>query len=137
MCFQAGRLIAHQRITGSMRLAKSVGCEMRHGLKYLLCSLGLYPFTFCSGHEFFPDRGHLLIRPYLGHGLAQAVGIGSRKSTHRLCNFQHLFLVDNRAAAFLENRLEQGMSIFDLFTVPVSFQKKLLCTGVGGAGTDQ
>ncbi len=63
------------------------------------------------------DRALLLhlLADLLAHRAAQQVGVAERIAGHDLGDLHHLFLVDDDAEGFLQDRLEHRMQIFRLF----------------------
>jgi hypothetical protein len=59
-------------------------------------------------------RVHLRL-DLLAHRAAQQIGATERIAGHDLRRLHHLFLIDDDAVGFLQDRLEQGMRIFRIF----------------------
>ena len=56
-----------------------------------------------------------LLADLLAHGAAQKIGLAERVAGEQLRRLHHLFLIDDDAEGFLQDRLELGMDVVRLF----------------------
>ncbi len=113
MRLHIGGLEGDQRVGGGVTLVEAVvgelGQQFEDGVGLVLLDVVL---------DRAGDEARALLLHFgadlLAHGAAQQIGFAERVARHRLGDLHHLFLVDDDAEGFLQDRLQHRMQVFRL-----------------------
>ena len=108
-----GGLVGDHRIRGSVALVEAVVGEPRQQFENGIGLRALDAALDRAGDEALALRLHLLL-DLLAHGAAQQVRFAERVAGQDLRRLHHLFLVDDDAERFAQDRLELRMDVFRL-----------------------
>ena len=113
MRLHVGGVVRHQRVGRGVALVEAVIGELRQQFEDGVGLAFRHVVLHGAGDE---DRALLfhLRADLLAHRAAQQVGVAERIAGHHLGDLHHLFLVDDDAEGFLQDRLEHRMQIFRL-----------------------
>ena len=111
---QVSGLIGHHRIVGGVPLGKPIAGERLDQLPQRLGKYLVVAALYRTGHELTLLLGHER-GDLLAHGFAEHVGLAPREPGNLAGNLEHLILVDDDPVGLLQQGLQVGMEIGNLF----------------------
>ena len=131
------RAIGEHRISRRMRLVETVAGELLHQIEDAGDLLFVLK-TFRAGtiHELFALGGHLF-GLLLAHGAAQQIGFTKRIAGDDVGDLHHLFLIDDNAVGFLQDRLQFRQFVLDPLHAVFALDKVVDHSAADRTGTIQ
>ena len=114
MGLEPGGLIGEQRVGGGVRLVEAIAGKLVDQVEQLV-RLGRLDVALGTALDEAQALGVHFRLDLLAHGAAQKVGVAKRVAGQDLRGLHHLFLIDEDAIGFFEDRLQQDVRIFNLF----------------------
>ena len=105
MGLQVRRLPGNPAIAHTVGFIEAVACKVDHEVKDIVGRLLIHPVLQGPFEEGIP----VLLQDFrllVAHGAAQHIGLAQAESTHDRGNLHDLFLVEDDAVGFLQNRFQ-------------------------------
>ena len=97
-----------------MGFVEAIFGKLGTSIEYLNCDVAVNPALGGTIQETLPLRIHFGF-DFLAHGTTQKISFGQRIASQVLRRLLYLFLIGNNTKGFLEDRLQLGVQIFNLF----------------------